>query len=100
MYASPILGQPKSDQLKKLIQFPEKALRITNFFPDGVPLQKIYQNSKLLKLPDYKSLQNVRLVKDFFKGSLPKPLKTCFIRHNNQHQQPVPHQKTVFLCQK
>ena len=45
IYASPILGQSRSDQLKKLTQLQEKALTIIKFLPDGAPLQEIYQNS-------------------------------------------------------
>ena len=37
-----------------------------NFFPDTTPLRDIYKISKILKLPDYITLQNALLIKDFF----------------------------------
>ena len=86
IYASQIWGQTKTDLFRKLIELQEKALRIINFLPDTAPLNNIYKNSKILKLPDYIALQNALLVKDFFRQEIPKPLNQYFKKSNDQHQ--------------
>ena len=60
------MGQSKSDHFRKSVELQEKALKIINFFPDTTPLRDIYKISKILKLPDYITLQNALLIKDFF----------------------------------
>ena len=53
----------------------DKALQIIGFLPKGNPMNDIYENSKILNLQDYISLQNALLAKDCFDEQLPKPLK-------------------------
>ena len=60
------MGQSNSDHFRKSVELQEKALKIINFFPDTTTLRDIYKISKILKLPDYITLQNALLVKDFF----------------------------------
>ena len=60
------MGQSNSDHFRKSVELQEKALKIINFFPDTTRLRDIYKISKILKLPDYITLQNALLIKDFF----------------------------------
>ena len=60
------MGQSNSGHFRKSVELQEKALKINNFFPDTTPLRDIYKISKILKLPDYRTLQNALLIKDFF----------------------------------
>ena len=83
---SQIWGQPKSDHFRKPVELQDKAIRIINFLPDTAPLRDIYENSEILKLPDYIALQNTLLTKDFFSEELPKPLNEHFKKLNDQHQ--------------
>ena len=86
IYASQIWGQSKSDHFRKLVELQDKALRIINYLSDTALLRDIYENSKILKLPDYIALQNTLLIKDFFSEKLPKPLNEHFKKLNDQHQ--------------
>ena len=63
----------------------DKALRNMIFLPKGTPINGTYENSKILKLQNYISLQNSLLVKDCFDEQLPKPLTNCFKETNTQH---------------
>ena len=71
---------------RKIEKSQDKALRIINFLPKGTPINNTYENSKILKLQDYISLQNALLVKDCFDEQLPKALINYFNKTNTQHE--------------
>ena len=49
------------------------------------PVNKIYKNSKILKMSDYVSLQNVLLVKDCFIANLPETFSKYLVKTEEQH---------------
>ena len=66
IYAWPIRGKTKTNLFTKIEKLHDKALPIIDFLPKGNPMNDIYENSKILNLQDYISLQNALLVKDCF----------------------------------
>ena len=63
----------------------DKSLRIINTLPKGTPINDTHENSKILKLQDYISLQNSLLVEDCFDEQLPKPLLINYFKKTNTH---------------
>ena len=94
IYACQIWGQTKNDLFRKIEKLQDKILRIINFLPKGTPINDTYENSKILKLQDYISLQNALLVKDCLVEQLPKPLINHFKKTNTQHEHST--QKTAY----
>ena len=86
IYACQIWGQTKTDLFRKIENLQDKALRIINFLPNRTPTNDAYENSKILKLQDYISLQNALQVKDCLDEQLPKPLINDFKKTNTQHE--------------
>ena len=78
IYTSQIWRKSKSHHIRKLVELQGKALKIINFLSDTAPLRNINKNSKILKLPDYITLQNTLLIKYFLNEELRTPLNECF----------------------
>ena len=53
--------------------------------PITAPVNKIYKNSKILKISDYVSLQNALLIKDCFNANLPETFLKYFGKAKEQH---------------
>ena len=58
--------------------------------PNAVPFDEIYKTSKTLKLSDYILLQNVLLVKNYFKKPSPQPLLIFLKKTTEQHNHSTP----------
>ena len=95
IYAWPIRGKTKTNLFTKIEKLHDKALQIIGFLPKGNPMNDIYENSKILDLQDYISLQNALLVKDCFDEQLPKPLKQI---HNMNIQLTLPEKSVCLLA--
>ena len=80
-----IWGQAKSNLFKKVQKLQEKALWIINFVPSTAQVNKIYKNSKILKISDYVSLQNAFFVKDCFIANLPETFSKYFAKTKEHH---------------
>ena len=68
IYTCQVWGQ-KENQIKKISELQDKALRIINFKPINHPVLELYKNNKILKLQDYIKLLNCMFVKDVLAGN-------------------------------
>ena len=85
-YVCQIWGQTKTALFRKIEKLQDKTVRIINFLLKETPINDAYENSRILKLQDYISLQNAVLVKDCFDEQLRKPLINYFKKTNTQHK--------------
>ena len=73
IYASQIWGQIKTKLFQEVVKLQNKAIRIINFLPfNSSNINKTYNDLKILKLPDFISLQNSLFVKDCVEKEIPK----------------------------
>ena len=86
IYASQIWGQIKTKLFQEVMKLQNKALRIINFLPfNSSNINKTYNDLKVLKLPDFISLQNSLFVKDCFEKEIPNPFINYFQKSGSQH---------------
>ena len=93
-----IWGQ-KENQIKKISELQDKALRIINFKPINHPVLELYKNNKILKLQDYIKLLNFMFVKDVLgENHIPAFenmfMKTIETRHSLRNTVVLPQPKT------
>ena len=69
LYGSQIWGQQNSI-VKKLQVLQNKALRIIHFKPPRTSATPLFKTSRILKVADYVSLQNLLFAHDSLKGNL------------------------------
>ena len=85
-YASQIWGQIKTKLFQEVVKLQNKAIRIINFLPfNSSNINKTYNDLKILKLPDFISLQNSLFVKDCFEKEIPNPFIKYFQKSGSQH---------------
>ena len=86
IYASQIWGQIKTKLFQEVVKLQNKAIRIINFLPfNSSNINKTYNDLKILKLPDFISLQNSLFVKDCFEKEIPNPFIKYFQKSGSQH---------------
>ena len=69
-----------------MVKLQNKAIRIINFLPfNSSNINKTYNDLKILKLPDFISLQNSLFVKDCFEKEIPNPFINYFQESGSQH---------------
>ena len=79
IYASQIWGQTKTKLFQEVVKLQNKVIRIINFLPfNSSNINKIYNDLKILKLPDFILSQNSLFVKDCFEKEIPNPLINYF----------------------
>ena len=79
IYASQIWGQTKTKLFQEVVKLQNKAIRIINSLPfNSSNINKIYNDLKILKLPDFILSQNSLFVKDCFEKEIPNPLINYF----------------------
>ena len=79
------LGTIKTKLFQEIEKLQDKAIRIFSFLPKGASVKEAYSTLKVLKIRDFKSLQNAFLVKDVFEEKVPSPFMTYFKKLNTQH---------------
>ena len=86
IYGSQIWGQTKTKLFQEVVKLQNKAIRIINFLPfNSSNINKTYNDLKILKLPDFISLQNSLFVKDCFEKEIPNPFINYFQNPGSQH---------------
>ena len=86
IYASQIWGQIKTKLFQEVVKLQNKAIRIINFFPfNSSYINKTYNDLKILKLPDFMSLQNSLFVKDCFEKEIHNPFINYFQKLGSRH---------------
>ena len=98
-YACQIWAQSSSIKLDKLSKLQDKAMRIINFLPPRSPVNKTYNDSKILKLKDFVLLQNVLFVKDGISHSLPNTFSRYFKKVNETHSHFTRNNRNELLSQ-
>ena len=79
IYASQIWGQTKIKLFQEVVKLQNKPIRTINFLPfNSSNINKTYNDVKILKLPDFISLQNSLFVKNCFEKEIPNPFINCF----------------------
>ena len=79
IYGSQIWGQTKTKLFQEVVKLQNKVIRIINFLPfNSSNINKIYNDLKILKLPDFILSQNSLFVKDCFEKEIPNPLINYF----------------------
>ena len=69
-----------------VVKLQNKAIRIINFLLFSSPnISKTYNDLKILKLPDFVSLQNSLPVKDYFEKEIPKSFINYFQKSGSQN---------------
>ena len=81
-----VWGQ-KENQIKKISELQDKALRIINFKPINHPVLELYKNNKILKLQDYIKLLNCMFVKGVFVGNHIPIFENVFMKTSETHTQ-------------
>ena len=75
IYASQIWGQIKTKLFQEVVKLQNKSIRIINFLPlNSSNINKTYNDFKILKLPDFISLQSRLFVKDCFEKEISQPI--------------------------
>ena len=70
----------------KKVKLQKKAIWIINFLPfNSSNINKTYNGLKILKLPDFTSLQNSLFVKDCFEKEIPNPFINYFQKSGSKH---------------
>ena len=77
-YASQVWAQFENKHIKRIQKLQNKALRIINFSKYSDPSTPLYFKSKILKLKDQVSLENILLVQKDIQGDLPTQLLNSF----------------------
>ena len=80
-----VWGQ-KENQIKKISELQDKALRIINFKPINHPVLELYKNNKILKLQDYIKLLNCMFVKDVLAGNHIPVFEYVFMKTSETHR--------------
>ena len=81
-----IWGQIKTKLFQEVVKLQNKAIRIINFLPfNSSNINKTYNDLKILKLPDFISLQNSLFVKDCFEKEIPHPFINYFQKSRSRH---------------
>ena len=81
-----VWGQ-KENQIKKISELQDKALRIINFKPINHPVLELYKNNKIVKLQDYIKLLNCMFVKDVLVGNHIPVFENVFMKTSETHTQ-------------
>ena len=79
------MGTNKIRYVQESSKAPRESVTNNKFLPNTAPVNKIYKNSKVLKIPDYVSLQNALLVKDCFNANLPETFSKYFVKTEEKH---------------
>ena len=100
IYTCQVWGQ-KENQIKKISELQDKALRIINFKPINHPVLELYKNNKILKLQDYIKLLNCMFVKDVLAGNHIPVFENVFMKLSETQRHITRHslRNTVVLPQ-
>ena len=85
IYTCQVWGQ-KENQIKKISELQDKAMRIINFKPINHPVLELYKNNKILKLQDYIKLLNCMFVKDVLAGNHIPVFEYVFMKTSETHR--------------
>ena len=84
-YCNIIWGQIQNKNVNRIIRLQNKALRVINFAHNRQSSSILYKNSKILKFSDCIQLQNLLIVHERLKGTLPSVLHNIFGYIKDKH---------------
>ena len=85
IYGCQIWGQGDQGNIQKIIKLQNKAIRTINFKGPGTETDKLYSDSKVLKVEDFIKLCHCLFIHDYLNDMLPKCFEDYYLQLNSMY---------------